>query len=139
MSAAGCYIPPMFVYSRQWMSLSWTKNGPVGEIYHCSPNGWSNSNLFLAWIHHFQTTVACNIDEPVLLILNNHVSHISLETYNFCRQNGIIMLSLVPHTSHRLQPLDVTFFRPLKKKLGNNAIFLSKPIEQKLFMMTFQS
>ena len=24
------------------------------------------------------------------------------------------MLSLTPHTSHKLQPLDLTFFRPLK-------------------------
>lgn len=33
----------------------------------------------------------------------------------FCRENHITILSLPPHTSHRMQPLDVVFFGPLKK------------------------
>lgn len=54
-------------------------------------------------------------DKPVLLILDNHFSHATLEAYTFCRENFITMISIPPHTSHRLQPLDVVFFGPLKK------------------------
>lgn len=32
----------------------------------------------------------------------------------FCRENNIDMLSLPPHSSHRMQPLDIGFFGPLK-------------------------
>jgi len=37
----------------------------------------------------------------------------SLPVLEFARENGIIML-LPPHTMHRLQPLDVGFFKPLQ-------------------------
>ncbi|RLU26169.1 hypothetical protein DMN91_002335 [Ooceraea biroi] len=49
-----------------------------------------------------------------LLIGYNHESHISLEAYNYCRKNDIHLLTLPPHTSHRMQPLDLTFYSPLK-------------------------
>ena len=33
---------------------------------------------------------------------------------NYARRHGIKFLTIPPHTSHRLQPLDRTFFGPLK-------------------------
>ncbi|CAB3228469.1 unnamed protein product [Arctia plantaginis] len=48
-------------------------------------------------------------EQPILLILDNHASHMSLQIFEHCKQNNIHMLSLPPHTSHRMQPLDVTF------------------------------
>jgi hypothetical protein len=59
----------------------------------------------------------CEVPEslPVLLILDGHKSHTkSLSTIEFARENGIEMVSLPPHTSHKLQPLDRSFFKPLK-------------------------
>lgn len=50
----------------------------------------------------------------MLLIVDNHASHISLAAVNLCRENGVVMIGLPPHTTHRLQPLDVSFFGPLK-------------------------
>ena len=70
--------------------------------------------LFLRWVKHFQQSVKCTLKEPVLLILDGHVSHSkNLEAIIFAKENGIIMLSLPPHTTHRLQPLDRTFYKPL--------------------------
>ncbi|KAJ8868371.1 hypothetical protein PR048_029887 [Dryococelus australis] len=57
----------------------------------------------------------------VLLVLDNLSSHFSLESYDFCHQNGIIMLSLPPRTSRRMQPLDVAFYAPLKKVIMKHA------------------
>lgn len=54
------------------------------------------------------------MEDIVLVILNNHVSHISLDIYNFCRRNGVLLLSLPHHTSYRTQPLDPRIFGPLK-------------------------
>lgn len=115
MSASGKYVAPMFIFPRRRLASNLEKNGPVGAIYSCSPTGWSNDALFLDWLQHFKKKVKPTQDEPVLLILDNHTSHISLQIYNFCKSNGIALLTLPPHTSHRLQPLDVTFFGPLKK------------------------
>ena len=38
----------------------------------------------------------------------------NLDLMNFAKNSGHILLSLPPHTSHELQPLDRTFFKPLK-------------------------
>lgn len=54
-------------------------------------------------------------ETPVLLILDNHSSHLSLAAIELARANGVVLLSLAPHTSHRKQSLDTGFFGPLKK------------------------
>ncbi|KAH1011055.1 hypothetical protein HUJ04_000499, partial [Dendroctonus ponderosae] len=51
---------------------------------------------------------------PVLSLLDNHYTYCSLNAYNFCKERGIILLTIPPHTLHRVQPLDVTFYSPLK-------------------------
>ncbi|XP_069684802.1 uncharacterized protein [Periplaneta americana] len=53
MSAAGNYIPPMFIYARKRMSPTLEKGGPPVALYSCSKNGWSNEELFLKWLKHF--------------------------------------------------------------------------------------
>ena len=54
-------------------------------------------------------------DHKVLLILDGHKSHThNLKALELATESGVIMVSLPPHTSHRMQPLDVSFFKPLK-------------------------
>ena len=55
----------------------------------------------------------CN-DRKVLLILDNHQSHISIEAITFAKENGIVLLTIPPHTSNKLQPLDLIVFEPFK-------------------------
>jgi hypothetical protein len=73
-----------------------------------------NSELVSEWLQHFARHVRPTKDDPVMLILDNHVSHCILAAVVFCRENYITLLSLPPHGSHKLQPLDVGFFGPLK-------------------------
>lgn len=54
------------------------------------------------------------VDRKHLIIMDNHDSHIQLELLNYARENGILILTIPPHTSHKLQPLDRTVFGPLK-------------------------
>ncbi len=39
---------------------------------------------------------------------------ISLKAVTTAKENGVVMLTLPPHTSHRSQPLDKTVYGPLK-------------------------
>ena len=55
----------------------------------------------------------------VLLISDNHSSHLHFETLNLGKENGIAMLSFPPHCSHKLQPLDASVFEPFKKYLSD--------------------
>lgn len=56
-------------------------------------------------------------ENPILLLCDNHKSHISIEAIDYARENWIVYLTFPPHTSHKLQPLDVTVFGPFKAKL----------------------
>ena len=47
--------------------------------------------------------------------VDGHITHTKiLSTIEYARDNGVVMLSLPPHTSHKLQPLDRSVFKPLK-------------------------
>ena len=49
-----------------------------------------------------------------ILILDNHDSHISIETIDLSKENGVTLLMLLPHCSHKLQPLDRSVYGPFK-------------------------
>nr|CAI5842232.1 unnamed protein product [Callosobruchus analis] len=75
----------MLIYPRNRMPTAIGKNGSIGALYKCSKNGWIASELFVECFHHFQKHVKPTHPDPVLLVLGNHHSHISIETYNFCK------------------------------------------------------
>ena len=51
--------------------------------------------------------------KPILLIFDGHGSHLSEKFHQLAMANNIHILCLPPHTTHRLQPLDVGIFGPL--------------------------
>lgn len=93
------------------------EGAPEGSLGAASKSGWINSNIFVSVLKHIQKHTLCTKDNPILLLCDNHESHVSLEAINYAKENGIIYLSFPPHTSHRLQPLDVGVFGPFKSKL----------------------
>lgn len=114
MSADGIYVPPMFLFKRKNINDRLLKNSPPGSIGFPSATGWIDCNLFVRYPQHFIACVQPSESRPILLVLDGHCSHKSIEAIELARQNYITMLTIPPHTSHRLQPLDLTFFGPLK-------------------------
>ena len=50
----------------------------------------------------------------MLLILDGHSTHTKiLEIIDLAREHSVVLLCLPPHCSHRMQPLDVSFMKPL--------------------------
>ncbi|CAH1966128.1 unnamed protein product [Acanthoscelides obtectus] len=96
------------------MSPNLAKRGPPNVIYHCCHNGWITEELFVILLHHFIFHAKPTKEQPVLPVTDNHKTHTSLTAYNVCKENGIIVVTLPPHTSHHLQPLDLTLFSSLK-------------------------
>jgi hypothetical protein len=70
-----------------------------------------NTDLLVQWLNHFLNNVKATETDPMLLVLDNHISHCNLVAVIFCRDNHI---SIPPHGSHKIQPLDCGFFWPLK-------------------------
>jgi len=113
MSADGFYVPPMFVFKRKIVNDRLMKQCPPGSIAFPSVSGWIDCNLFVRYLKHFIKWVKPNDSNPVLLIIDGHSSHKSIEAVELARKHHVTMLTIPPHTSHRLQPLDLTFFQTL--------------------------
>ena len=119
-SASGVYVPPMMIFKRKRNKPELVDHAPPGTLAQCSANGWIDAGLFLEYLKHFVAHVKCSKDLPVLLILDGHKTHTkSLPTIDYARENGIVIVSLPPHTSHKLQPLDRSFFKPLKSAFNS--------------------
>ncbi|XP_039282920.1 uncharacterized protein LOC120351048 [Nilaparvata lugens] len=104
MSAVGHHIPPFFIFSRKRINPQLINGGPTGCDMAVTDKGYMTSATFIIWLKHFQKFTHPTVERPVLLILDNHISHVSLEAITYAKENHIIMLSLPPHSSHRTQP-----------------------------------
>lgn len=70
-------------------------------------------------MEHFIKHVKPSVEYPILLLLDNHSSHLCIKTLDLAKSNWIIIISFPPHCSHKLQPLDVSVFGPFKKYLSS--------------------
>lgn len=114
VSATGNSIPPFFVFPRVHFREHFVTSGPPGCYGSANSSGWMNENTFYEYMVHFVRHTKCNKEHPLLLLLDNHDSHLSIKTLDFCKDNGIVVLSFPPHCSHRLQPLDRSVYGPFK-------------------------
>jgi len=117
VNAIGGTVPPVFVFPRAKFKDHMMFGAPAGSLGLAQTTGWMTATLFYEAIQHFKKQVRCSKDSPVLLLLDNHESHIGLDVIMYARANGIVLLSFPPHCSHRLQPLDITIYGPLKSAL----------------------
>lgn len=117
VSATGHSLPPFFIFPRKNFKEHFLNGGPPGCTGVANSSGWMNADHFVQFLQFFQSHVRASVDAPILLILDNHESHLSIAGLEFCKANGIILLSLPPHCSHKMQPLDRTVFGPLKKSV----------------------
>ena len=62
--------------------------------------------------------MAQTIGRYCLLILDDHGSHATVDFDHFCKNHFIIPLYMPSHSSHCLQPLDVSCFASLKQAYG---------------------
>lgn len=67
---------------------------------------------------NFQKYTNASLDYKVLLLFDNHSSHISIQSLDFCKLNGTVVLSFPPQCSHKLQSLNRSVYRPLKKAVN---------------------
>jgi hypothetical protein len=49
-------------------------------------------------------------ENPSLLIFDNHESHLALPVLEIGKKNGVTLLTIPPHCSNTMQPLDVSVF-----------------------------
>ncbi|XP_004208050.1 uncharacterized protein LOC101235060 [Hydra vulgaris] len=107
VSASGNTVPPMFVFPHKNYKDYFVNNGPPDCIEVGNESGWVTDIEFKNFMQHLIRHVKPSNEYKILLILDNHSSHLHFETLNLAKENGIVILSFPPHCSHKLQALDV--------------------------------
>lgn len=119
--ANGSFIPPFMVFPRHKFQDHMLNGSPPGTQGAANPSGWMDRNNFLVYLKHFIKETRSSTENKVLLILDNHDSHCSVDVVNYAKENGVEMLTIPPHCSHRIQPLDITCFGPFKNHYNRTA------------------
>ena len=89
------------------------------EKYSCffasSPNGWTSNELGLDWLSRlFNEETAHKAGRSWrLLFIDGHGSHLNMKFLDWCERHRILLAIYPPHSTHRLQPLDISLFAPL--------------------------
>jgi hypothetical protein len=124
--ADGSVLPPALIYQGESGGLmdTWLDDfdGSRDRAYFASSaKGWTNDKLGLAWLK--QVFDPCTKQKAGysyrLLLMDGHGSHLNLEFIEYCDANQIILGIFPPHSTLRLQPLDVGIFSPLATAYSN--------------------
>ncbi|EIW72019.1 hypothetical protein TREMEDRAFT_58164 [Tremella mesenterica DSM 1558] len=116
--ADGTALPPALIYKGVYGQVceSWTSEVlPSDEIFMgASEKGWTDDNLGLQWLTEvFDKSTTSKQLRRRLLIVDGHSSHVNYTFLQLCDSLRIAVCILPPHSTHRLQPLDVGVFSPL--------------------------
>ena len=114
MSAVGTYLPPLFIFPRKRMVDTLMNGAPPQSVGLPSPSGWTDSDIFIDWLKHFVKFTNASTTNRHVIVLDGHHSHKTLAAVDYARAHGIDMVTLPPHCTHNMQPLDRTFFKSVK-------------------------
>jgi hypothetical protein len=120
--ADGQSLPPVIIFEGKMHQSTWYTDNelPRDWVIGVSENGWTDNELGLTWLKNvFEKHTAPRTKGVYrLLILDGHGSHLTPEFDLFCTEHSIITLCIPPHSSHLLQPCDVSLFAVLKRQYG---------------------
>jgi len=133
--ANGMALIPSVIFQRVCHNLEWGRpeNNPFSARYtisppcqsliqltcsssvSVSPKGWTDQELSLKWLEwDFEPNTRPEMPQTYhLLILDGHNSHCTYSFVKFATEHWIIIICLLLHTTHALQPCDVGIFGPL--------------------------
>ncbi|XP_064120389.1 uncharacterized protein LOC135225046 [Macrobrachium nipponense] len=114
INAMGQSIPPVFIIPGCRGNPSFTRNTIFGSKDMLHPNSWMNSECFLQTFQHLHKKSGSSVENKILLIMDNAECHMNIHVVEFAVKHGIVIVTLPPHTTDKLQPLDVSVFGPFK-------------------------
>ena len=110
----GVLLPPYVLYKAKHMWATWQEGGPPGANYNRNKSGWFDPHTFEDWFLTVVLLYLRKLPGRKVMIGDNLSSHISLQVIKLCKEHNICFILLPPNSTHLLQPLDVSFFKPLK-------------------------
>ncbi|XP_034234265.1 uncharacterized protein LOC117641222 [Thrips palmi] len=129
IGAHGSVLPPVMIFPRKFFKSNMLINAFPGTLGLANLNGYMTTATFLDVINHFVKCTRSSKENPTLLLVDNVGTHLSGAAIDLCRENGVTLFTFPPHTTHRLQPLDVGIFGPFKTyyDAAINSFLVSNP------------
>lgn len=134
-SADGKGCKPFVIYPQERVSTQLHESFPHEKAsYALTKSGWMDSSTFCLYLSRLADEIRDDgVEFPVILFVDNHSSHVSLESSETADQLGIKMIYLYPNSTFLTQPADVAIFRSLKsiwrkenRSAKNHQITISK-------------
>jgi 4-hydroxybenzoate polyprenyltransferase len=145
ISATGKALTPLVIFKGKTVQQQWFPQDLTpydGWQFTSTENGWTTDATAIEWLQKVflpQTDTT----EPRLLILDGHGSHETTDFMYLCYQHNVHLLFLPPHSSHVLQPLDLSVFSSLKSRYRKEVGYLtlltdSSPLGKQNFLACYQ-
>jgi hypothetical protein len=96
INAIGNHVPPVLILSRVHFKNHMLTGAPTASLGGANPTGWPKEWLCFDCLKHF---IACERpckEDTVLLILDNHESHLSIPAAKVAKENDIFLLRCHP-------------------------------------------
>ena len=117
-NAVGTVATVMVIFKGARLKPDLCSGMPSGVIFlRCSKDRWINKELFLDLGRKFVQFLTSNNQTPGkhILLFDGHGSHLyNVEFLELMKQNNVEVYCFPPHTSHILQPADISLFKSLK-------------------------
>lgn len=121
VSANSRYLNPIIIQPATTHRSNQTTFPTPRQQYALSESRYTDSYLSLQWLKRIfdpktkeRAQHKSRALKPRVLIYDGFSTHETLKILEFCLSNNIILCRLPSHTSHKLQPCDVSTFSPLK-------------------------
>jgi hypothetical protein len=114
VSAIWNSIPPLFIFPRKNYRDYFIANGPEDSAGSANKSVWMTGDDFLLFMEHFIKNTGVTNDRLVLLLLDNHQSHLAVKVLDLGKENGLVLLFSPPYTSHKLQYFDRSVYGAFK-------------------------
>ena len=66
MKAAGSYLPPALLFTRKWIVAVLKHGAPTDSLGLASARGWTDGDLFVQWLEHFQKVTQATRESLIL-------------------------------------------------------------------------
>ena len=126
VSASGQILTTVFVISvveakyRRWANSTYktpAESFPQRNYLFYRPIAVIDTDVFYSWSLNFfkKTENLRRNNRELLLIMDLYAAHMKLKKLKLLRNNNVLFIVIPSHTSHVLQPLDISVFGSLKE------------------------
>ena len=120
ISAYGTCVPPYIIYKSLRLYDQWTPKDVIpGAVFNGTESGWVDESCSFDYLSKLFIPKTRHLPRPLLLILDNHSTHLSIKTAKLAILHDIHILCFPSHGTHILQPLDIYTFKYVKTQWRN--------------------